>query len=79
MSIKVIARMHISSMLSKQNNTPIFFYESIFGYHTCIMPIEVGKEHQANRDWANRWLWANIWLLGIEPLPCRRTASAIYH
>lgn len=43
--------------------------------HTFLVPTEVKRGHQISWIWSYGWLWANMWVLGVEYRSSARTSS----
>lgn len=42
----------------------------------CLVPVKVRAGCQIPWNWSDRWLWATMWVLGIEPGSSTRKPSA---
>lgn len=64
------------------------FLKNVYGYFACMYICapcvflglaEIRREHQMLWNWSCRWVWAAMWVLGIEPRSTGRAASALKH
>ena len=47
--------------------------------HVRLVLLEVKRRHKIPWNWRYRWLWAAIWVLGIEPGSSWRVTNDLYY
>lgn len=45
----------------------ILFYTREYFAFTCLVPAEVRRGLWISWNWSHEWLWASMWVQGIEP------------
>ena len=67
-------------MLKSDKDTIFYFYfmRAVF-FPTCMFVHCVCTQRDQQWNWRCRWLWATMWVLGIEPKSTGRATSALSH